>query len=214
VSDNDRYTLTATARTEFGKGAARRARRAGLIPAVLYGHGADPAHLSLPGHETWLALKDNPNALLTLKIDDEEQLALSKDVQRDPVRRSIDHVDLVAVRRGEKVSVEVPVEVEGESAPGTIHTVDLQAVLVLAEATNIPEVITANIEGLEDGEYVRVSDLKMPAGVESEEDPETVVINVSIPRISEEDLETDAEEAEEAETAGEAPAEESGETED
>ncbi|HLS26107.1 MAG TPA: 50S ribosomal protein L25/general stress protein Ctc [Beutenbergiaceae bacterium] len=214
MSDNDRYTLTATARTEFGKGAARRARRAGLIPAVLYGHGADPAHLSLPGHETWLALKDNPNALLTLKIDDEEQLALSKDVQRDPVRRSIDHVDLVAVRRGEKVSVEVPVEVEGESAPGTIHTVDLQAVLVLAEATNIPEVITANIEGLEDGEYVRVSDLKMPAGVESEEDPETVVINVSIPRISEEDLETDAEEAEEAETAGEAPAEESGETED
>src|SRR5690625_1124492 len=151
VSDNDRYTLPATARTEFGKGAARRARRAGLIPAVLYGHGADPVHLSLPGHETWLALKDNPNALLTLKIDDEDQLALSKDVQRDPVRRTIDHVDLVMVRRGEKVSVEVAVEVQGESAPGTIHTVEQQTVLVLAEATSIPESIIANIEDLGDG---------------------------------------------------------------
>lgn len=214
MSDNDRYTLTATARTEFGKGAARRARRAGLIPAVLYGHGADPVHLSLPGHETWLALKDNPNALLTLKIDDEDQLALSKDVQRDPVRRTIDHVDLVMVRRGEKVSVEVAVEVQGESAPGTIHTVEQQTVLVLAEATSIPESIIANIEDLGDGEYVRVSDLTFPDGVESEEDPETVVINVTVPRISEEELETDAAEGEAAEAAAEEPAAEEGGSED
>src|SRR5699024_5731682 len=156
---DDKYTLAATVRTEFGKGAARRTRRAGLIPAVLYGHGEDPVHLSLPGHETFLALKDNPNALLTLKVDGESQLALSKDVQRDPVRRTIDHVDLVQVRRGEKVSVDVPVHIEGESAPDTIHTVELQTVRVAAEATNIPEYITVDIEGLEDGTSVRVADL-------------------------------------------------------
>lgn len=209
MSDDDKYTLAATVRTEFGKGAARRTRRDGLIPAVLYGHGEDPVHLTLPGHETFLALKDNPNALLTLKVDGGSQLALSKDVQRDPVRRTIDHVDLVLVRRGEKVSVEIGVQIEGESAPDTIHTLDLQTVQVLAEATNIPESIVVDIEGLEEGEAVRVSDLTLPEGVESEEDPETVVVNITVPRISEEDLEADAE-AEEA--AAETPAvEESGE---
>src|SRR5699024_11806646 len=123
---DDKYTLAATVRTEFGKGAARRTRRAGLIPAVLYGHGEDPVHLTLPGHETFLALKDNPNALLTLKVDGDSQLAMSKDVQRDPVRRTIDHVDLVLVRRGEKVSLEIPVHIEVESALDYIHTLDLK----------------------------------------------------------------------------------------
>lgn len=207
-NDNDRYTLAASPRTEFGKGAARRTRRAGLIPAVLYGHGSEPAHLSLPGHETWLALKDNPNALLTLKIDDEDQLALSKDVQRDPVRRTIDHVDLVMVRRGEKVSVDVAIHVQGESAPGTIHTVELQSAVVLAEATNIPEEIVVNIDELEDGASVRVSDLVLPDGVESEDDPETVVVNITTPRVSEEDLEADAEAAAEGGAVAEEPAEE------
>ena len=207
-NNDDKYTLEASVRTEFGKGAARRTRRAGLIPAVLYGHGADPVHLSLPGHRTWLALKDNPNALLTLKVDGDDQLALSKDVQRDPVHRTIDHIDLVMVRRGEKVSVDVWIVVEGESEPGTIHTVEMQSAVVLAEATNIPESIIVNIDGLEEGESVRVSDLVLPAGVEVEDDPETVVVNITVPRVSEEDLEADAEAAAEGEEAAVAPVEE------
>ncbi|MGC0273602.1 50S ribosomal protein L25/general stress protein Ctc [Pseudactinotalea sp. Z1739] len=203
MSDNDKYTLEANVRTEFGKGAARRTRRAGLIPAVMYGHGSDPMHLTLPGHETFLALKDNPNALLTLVVDGESQLALSKDVQRDPVRRTIDHVDLVQVRRGEKVSVEIAVHIEGESAPDTIHTLEMQTLQVLAEATNIPEYVVANIDGLEEGHVLRAGDLPLPAGVESEEDPDTVVVLITIPRVSEEDLEADTEDAEEPALVGE-----------
>jgi len=204
VSDNETQSLRATVRTEFGKGAARRTRRDGLIPAVLYGHGTDPVHLSLPGHETFLILKDNANALLTLDFDGERELALTKDIQRDPVRRTIDHLDLVLVRRGEKVHVEIPVHVTGESAPGTIHTVEMQYARIIAEATDIPEGVDADIEGLEEGEYVRAADLTLPAGVELEEDPETVVINISVPRVSEEDLEADAASAEAGAAAGEA----------
>ncbi len=200
--------LSASVRTEFGKGAARRTRRAGLIPAVLYGHGSTPVHLALPGHETFLALKDNANALLTLEFDGETELALSRDVQRDPVHRTIDHIDLILVRRGEKVSVEVPVHVEGESAPETIHTVDLQSVPVLAEATNIPEWVEVSIEGLEEGHTIRAEDLNLPSGVELEIDPETVVINITIPRVDEADLEADTgeedAEGEAAEGEGEA----------
>lgn len=208
---NETNSLSATVRTEFGKGAARRTRRAGLIPAVLYGHGSDPVHLSLPNHETFLVLKDNANALLTLEFDGGTELALTKDVQRDPVKRTIDHLDLVLVRRGEKVHVEIPVHVVGESAPGTIHTVEMQYARVIAEATDIPEGVDANIEGLEEGDYVRAADFTLPAGVELEEDPEAVVINITVPRVSEEDLEADAASAEAGAAAGEAVEGETGE---
>ena len=183
--------ITATVRTEFGKGAARRARRDKMIPVVLYGHGAETRHLSLPSHETFLALKGNANALVELVIDGEAQLALSKAVQRDPVRRTIDHVDFVAVRRGEKVTVDVPVSTEGETAPGTIHMVEMQSLTLTAPATSIPEVITVSVEGLEDGAVVRIGDLDLPQGVTLDIDEEAPVVVVTVPRVTEEDLAAD-----------------------
>ena len=142
--------LAATARTEFGKGAARRLRRAHQIPAVLYGHGTEPVHVALPGHETMLAVKQ-ANALFEIELEGKATLAIAKDVQRDPVKNVIEHVDLLIVRRGEKVSVEVPVTVVGESAPGTIHIVETQALSLEAEATHLPEHVEVSIEGLEAG---------------------------------------------------------------
>ncbi|WP_226924825.1 50S ribosomal protein L25/general stress protein Ctc [Georgenia satyanarayanai] len=198
----DNQTLTATTRTEFGKGAARRTRRANLIPAVLYGHGEAPQHLALESHATFLALKDNPNALLTLVIDGKEQTALAKDIQRDPVRRTIDHVDLVIVRKGEKVTVEVPVHVVGESAPGTIHQVELQHLTVTVPATSIPEVVEVSIEGLEDGAILRVSDIPRPEGATIDVDPEHEVVIVSTPRVSADDLAADEASAEAGASAG------------
>ncbi len=194
--------ITATVRTEFGKGAARRARRDKMIPVVLYGHGAETRHLSLPSHETFLALKGNANALVELVIDGEAQLALSKAVQRDPVRRTIDHVDFVAVRRGEKVTVDVPVSTEGETAPGTIHMVEMQSLTLTAPATSIPEVITVSVEGLEDGAVVRIGDLDLPQGVTLDIDEEAPVVVVTVPRVTEEDLAADEAAAEAGAEAG------------
>ena len=194
--------ITATVRTEFGKGAARRARRDKMIPVVLYGHGAETRHLSLPSHETFLALKGNANALVELVIDGEAQLALSKAVQRDPVRRTIDHVDFVAVRRGEKVTVDVPVSTEGETAPGTIHMVEMQSLTLTAPATSIPEVITVSVEGLEDGAVVRIGDLDLPQGVTLDIDEEAPVVVVTVPRVTEEDLAADVAAAEAGAEAG------------
>jgi len=185
----DNTTLAATVRTEFGKGAARRTRRAGQIPAVLYGHGSDPIHLALPGHDTFLALKGNANALLTLEFDGRSELALTKDVQRDPVKRTIDHVDLVIVRRGEKVVVDIPVHVEGESAPGTIHTVESQTLSVRAEATHIPEALTVSIEGLTEADDVRAASVPLPDGVELEIGGGGLVVSITVPRASADDLE-------------------------
>jgi len=199
----DQITLTATVRTEFGKGAARRTRRAGLIPAVLYGHGAEPQHLSLPGHETFLVVKDHANAVVTLDVDGKKQTALVKDVQRDPVKRNIEHIDLLIIRRGEKVTVDVPVHVEGESAPGTIYQLDYQSLTVTAPATDIPETIVVSIDELEEGAVVRVSDITPPAGTEIDTDPETAVVIISVPRASAEDLEADEAEGEEAAAAPE-----------
>jgi large subunit ribosomal protein L25 len=198
----DTAKLTATPRTEFGKGAARRTRRAGLIPAVLYGHGAEPQHLALPSHDTFLAVKDHANALVTLDIEGKEQTALVKDIQRDPVKRHIEHLDLVIVRAGEKVTVEVPVHVEGESAPGTIHQLELQALTVTVPATRIPDVITVSIEGLEDGTIVRVEDIPRPGDASIEDEAETVVVVISIPRASAEDIEADEAAAEAGAAAG------------
>ena len=205
-------TLAATRRTEFGKGAARRIRREDQIPAVLYGHGTDPVHLTLPGHSTWLALKDNPNALLTITFDGGQELALARDVQRDPVRRTIDHIDFILVRKGEKVVVDVSVILDGESAPGTIHMLESQTLSVLADATKIPESLEVSIEGLEEGAIIRAGEVSLPEGVELETDPEYEVVIISVPRAEveedeEEDEEAEAGAAEEAES--EAPTDES-----
>lgn len=190
--------IPATLRTEFGKGAARRIRRDNKIPAVLYGHGEAPAHLTLPGHQTFLVIKDNVNALLELSFDGKSELALVKDIQRDVLSQEIEHLDLLLVRRGEKVSVEVYVVVEGESAPGTIHTLDMQTLSVEADALSIPESIHVSVEGLEDGTIVRVSDLELPEGTTTDVDPETPVVSISTPRGEEED------EAEDEDAEGEA----------
>ena len=186
--------MTVELRTQFGKGAARKIRRADKIPAVMYGHGTAPVHITLPGHEAMLALK-NANALLTLVIDGEEQLALAKDVQRDPIKPIIEHVDLVVIRKGEKVSVEVGIHVEGEAAPETVVTVDSNTLEVLADATSIPESLVVSVEGLEAGSQVKAADVTLPAGVELVSDPETLVVNVT-QQVSAEELEAELEELE------------------
>lgn len=161
MSDNNK--LVAEARTEFGKGAARRTRRNNQIPAVLYGHGTAPVHVALPGHQTMLALKQS-NALFEIELDGTTQLALAKDVQRDPVKNVIEHVDLLIVKKGEKVEVEVNVHVVGEAAPGTIHIVESQTVVVLALATNLPEFIEADVTGRLAGTVITAGDLVLPEG--------------------------------------------------
>jgi large subunit ribosomal protein L25 len=170
--------LTAELRTEFGKGAARRIRRAQKVPAVLYGHGSDPIHISLPGHETLLALR-TANALLSIDINGTSQLALPKQVQRDPLKHTIDHVDLVIVRRGEKVTVDVPLHVEGEAGDDTLIVVDHNSIPIEAEATHLPEQILLSIEGLPAGTQILARDLKLPEGVTLGMDPDTLVVNVT-----------------------------------
>ncbi|MGV8978108.1 MAG: 50S ribosomal protein L25/general stress protein Ctc [Cellulomonas sp.] len=183
--------LVATTRTDFGKGAARRTRRAGRIPAVLYGHGSDPLHVSLPGHETFLALKQ-ANALFAIEIDGKTTLAITKDVQREPVKNVIEHVDLLIVIKGEKVDVEVPVIVVGESYPGTIHIVDLQTLELQAEATNLPRHVEVSIEGLVDGDMITAGAIVLPAGATLITDPEAVVLSISAPQTSAADIAADA----------------------
>jgi large subunit ribosomal protein L25 len=180
---SDQLKLTAEPRSEFGKGAARRARVAGQIPAVLYGHGSEPIHVLLPGHDTMMALKHS-NALLTITWGKESEMAIAKDVQRDPVKRTIDHVDLLIVKKGEKITVDVPVHVVGESFSGTIHVVEHPTLQVVAEATHLPEVIEVSIEGLEDGAKIHAGELKLPAGTELATDPEALVVAISTPRTS------------------------------
>ena len=171
--------LAATTRTDFGKGAARKARVAGMIPAVIYGHGADVMHILLPAKATTLAVR-TPNALLDIDVDGEAHLALAKDIQRDPIKQIIEHIDLLTVRKGEKVEVEVNVHVEGELAPGSsVYNQEANTVLVSADATNLPETIVVSIEGRKAGEHIYASDLDLPAGVELLLDPETMVINIS-----------------------------------
>jgi large subunit ribosomal protein L25 len=201
--------LVATARTDFGKGAARRTRRAGLIPAVIYGHGTAPVHVSLPGHQTFLALKHS-NALFEIELDGTTQLAIAKDVQRDPMRdEAIEHVDLLVVNRGEKVSVEVQVHVTGESAPGTIHVVESQHLTVEADATALPEFIEVSVEGAVAGTQITAGELTLPGDATLVTSPETVVVAVSEPRGSAEDEAADAEVAAEQAAASAAAAEQS-----
>lgn len=191
---SDSPKISAEKRSEFGKGAARRIRRADKVPAVLYGHGSDPIHLSLPGHDTMMALKLQ-NAVLTLDVEGDEHLALAKDVQRDPIKRVIEHVDLVIVRRGEKVTVDVGVHVEGEAAPETVVTVDHSTLSVETEATAIPEQLTVSVEGLAAGTQILAGQVPMPEGVTLLTDPEWLVVNVT-QAITEEALEAELAEAE------------------
>jgi large subunit ribosomal protein L25 len=191
--------LAAHVRTEFGKGFARQARRANMIPAVVYGHGADPIHILLPAKSTTLAVR-TANALLTLDIDGEEHLALVKDIQRNPIKQIVQHLDLLTVRRGEKVEVDVAIHVEGEAAPEVVANLEANTVLVEADATQLPEAFVANIEGREVGEHIFASDLVMPAGVTLITDPETLVVNLMPPVVQ--DL-GDSDEAGEATAEGE-----------
>ena len=170
--------LAAEVRTEFGKGYARRARMANLIPAVIYGHGADPIHITLPAKATTLAVR-TANALLSLDINGEGHLALVKDVQRDPIKQIIEHIDLLTVRQGEKVTVDVPVHVSGETAPGTVHNLELTVVSLEAEATHLPESVEVSIEGRAAGEHIHASDLVLPKGSVLLTDAEALVVNIS-----------------------------------
>jgi len=208
----DNLTMAADARSDFGKGAARKLRAAGKVPGVIYGHGEEPTHVSLPAHELMLATR-RANALLELSIGSDSKLVLVKDVQRDPVRQIIEHVDLVVVRKGEKVTVDVAIHVEGESFSGTMVQLDHTSVSVEAEATHIPESITVSVEGLEEGTQIHASDLTLPEGSTLLSDPETLILAIVLPRVAAaEEATSEGEEGTAeggAEAAAEAPAEES-----
>ncbi|TCN35334.1 large subunit ribosomal protein L25 [Kribbella orskensis] len=177
--------IQAESRTEFGKGAARRIRRDHKVPAVLYGHGTDPVHITLPGHDTMLALK-TANALLLIEVEGSESLlALPKQVQRDPIKNTIEHVDLVIVKRGEKVQVEIAVHIEGEAVSETLVVVENPNILVEAEATHIPDGVVVSVEGLDVGAQIHASDLKLPAGTTLAVDPDTLVVNVTAAQTAE-----------------------------
>ncbi len=172
--------IAAESRTEFGKGAARRTRREGRVPAVLYGHGTETRHLTLPGHDLMLALK-TPNVLLYVDgLNKGSEIALPKAVQRDPVRGFIEHVDLILVRRGEKVTVEIPVRVTGQISAADDGMLDQQLVQIPleAEATNIPQGIDVDVEGMQVGDAVHASDLKLPPGITLQVEPDTLVLHV------------------------------------
>ena len=190
------FRLTAEARTEFGKGSARRTRRAGRIPAVLYGHGRDVVHLSLPAREFAAALRNGgSNALLTVVLDGKEQLALTKAVQRDPLTRQHEHADLLVVRRGEKTTVDVPVVIVGEPAPDTITNHQLNTVSIEADATRLPDTIEADVTGRSAGQGITAADLVLPPGASLVTDPEALVIGF-LGAPSAEALEAELEQAE------------------
>lgn len=175
----DANNLTATVRTEFGKGASRRARRDFQVPAVLYGHKTEPRHLLIGSLEFAAILRNSgTNSILTLDIEGEEQLALTKQIDVNPLTRIIEHTDLLVVRKGEKVVVEVGVYLEGDGAPGSLVTQDANYIEIEADALKIPEDFTVSVEGLEIGAQVLASDIELPAGVELISDPETLVVNV------------------------------------
>lgn len=188
--------ITAEPRTEFGKGAARRIRRADKVPAVLYGHGNDPIHVTLPGHDTMMALKHGgANALLELEIDGKSHLALTKQVQVDPIRRFLEHIDFVEVKRGEKVTVDIPVHVVGEAGPDTLVVTEHAVVSVEAEATHIPEFVEVSVEGSPVGTQIHASDLQLPQGTTLLTDGEVLVVNVTNAP-TEAEVEAELEEAE------------------
>jgi large subunit ribosomal protein L25 len=188
-------------RESFGKGFARRLRAAGKIPAVIYGHGTDPVHVALPGHQVSLIIR-RANALLDLNIEGTSQLVLVKDVQKDPVHQIIEHIDLIVVKKGEKVAIDVPLFVTGESAPGTIVNLDTTTLSIEAEATHLPQNVEVSVEGLEDGAHITAADVKLPQGSTLLTDPDVLVVAISIPA-----LEDDAEDTTEGAASEDASAE-------
>ena len=172
--------VVAELRESFGKGAARKLRATGRIPAVIYGHGTAPQHVSLPGHEIGLILR-KANAILALDVAGKKQLALVKDVQKDPVRQIIEHLDLVIVKKGEKVHVEVPVHLKGESFSGTIAMLDINALRLEVEATHIPERLVVDIEGAEEGTQIYARDIELPEGATLLDDVDLLIVNVIVP---------------------------------
>jgi large subunit ribosomal protein L25 len=210
------YQLAAESRTDTGKGAARRVRAAGRVPAVLYGHGIKPEHLSIDAREFGQALRSGgANALLELQLGRTRHLALAREVQRHPVRGSFTHVDFLVVRRGEKVTVQVPVHLVGE-APGVVQggilDQDLHQLNVEAEVTAVPEAIEGDVSGLQIGDVLRVGDLKAPGGATILDDPEASVVSVVAPTVEPVEAEEEEEAAEAAEGEAAAPAEGAPET--
>lgn len=206
---SEETTVHAELRENFGKGFARRLRAAGKIPAVLYGHGTDPVHVALPGHQMLLLVR-HANALIELDIAGKSQLALVKDVQKDPVHQIIEHIDLVVIKKGEKVQVDVPVVVVGESFSGTIVNQDATSVSLEVEATHIPQHVEVDVEGLEEGARITAGELALPKGASLVTDPEVLVVAISVPAAAaaeesgaEDNAAADAGEAEDAATESE-----------
>ena len=195
--------VIAEVRENFGKGYARRLRAAGQIPAVIYGHGTEPVHVSLPGHQVSLLIR-RAHAELELEVAGKQQLTLVKDVQKDPVHQIIEHIDLLVVKKGEKIQVDVPVVVLGEPFAGTIANLDNATVTLEVEATHIPETIEVDVEGLEDGTHITAADLTLPKGAALVSEPETLVVAISVPAAT-------IAESDEIEAADEAAAEEQSE---
>ena len=197
--------IEAEPRTEFGKGASRRVRRAGRVPGVMYGHGADNRHFTLPEHDLMIALK-TPNVLIRLEGLGSAMLVLPKAVQRHAIKGDVEHVDLIEVRRGEKVTVEIPVRVSGNVFPGGVLDQQLVQIAVEAEATHLPDGVDVDVEGMEVGTSVHASDIALPSGTTLVTDPEALVLHVSAQQAADLGETEDEDEAAEGETV-EVPAE-------
>jgi len=195
VADNA-IKLAATNRTRLGKGASRQARRDGKVPAVVYGHGAEPRHLLLDEHATRMALRGNENALIELSVEGQPLLVLTKEVQRHPIRPGVQHVDFLLVNRNERVEVEVPVTVVGEAVPSTMHIIELAHVLLSAPVTSIPETVEVDVTGVQAGTAIRVADLTLPQGVEAVTEAETDIVNITEDNTVVEETEAPADAAE------------------
>jgi large subunit ribosomal protein L25 len=191
--------VQAELRDSFGKGFARRLRAAGKIPAVIYGHGTEPVHVALPGHQVSLIIR-RANALLELDIEGTPQLALVKDVQRDPVHQIIEHIDLLVVKKGEKVAIDVPIIVTGESAAGTMVNQEANTLSIEAEATHIPQNIEVSVDGLEEGAHITAADVVLPKGSTLLTDAEVLVVAISVPtaEATEDDASAEGETAEDS----------------
>ena len=214
MSTDSDTKVHAELRESFGKGFARRLRAAGQIPAVIYGHGTEPVHVALPGHQVALLIR-RANVVLELDVNGTQQLTLVKDVQKDPVHQIIEHIDLLVVKKGEKIQVDVPIVVVGEPAPGTIVNLDNASIALEVEATHIPENIEVDVEGLEDGTHITAADLTLPKGATLAADAELLMVAISVPaaalaaeeEIAEADAAVAAEQSEESAEAIEAGAE-------